>query len=224
MTSDRKTRPALERGQRVELRIESLTPTGSGVSKDLGMPVFIDLVAPGDLAEVEVFDVRKDFARGRLLRLIEPSPMRAEPPCPLFKICGGCQWQHLSYEAQLESKTEIMRQAVRHIGGLEPTMVRDTLGGEPLNYRNKVQFPVRNPQGSQRILAGYFKKDSHELVNVKYCPVEPTVLDRMLEVAKAVLEDHKIWAYDERTGKGSLRHINARTSFASGKVLVTLVR
>ncbi|HEY9778140.1 MAG TPA: 23S rRNA (uracil(1939)-C(5))-methyltransferase RlmD [Planktothrix sp.] len=214
---------SLMRGQRVTVRIAELTPTGSGVSKELGMPVFIDMVAPGDLAEVELFDVRKDFARGKLVNLLEPSPERAEPPCPLFKVCGGCQWQHLSYEAQLHAKTGIVRQAVQHMGGLDPALVRDTLAAQPLHYRNKVQFPVRNPQNSQRILAGYFKKDSHELVNVKFCPIQPEVLDRMLAVSKEVLERHKIWAYDEGTGKGTLRHINARTSFDSGEVLVTLV-
>jgi len=215
---------SLIRGQSVVVRIASLTPTGAGISKDFGRPIFVERVAPGDLAEVELFDVRKDFAKGKLVKLIESSPQRAEPPCPLFKVCGGCQWQHLSYEAQLLSKTDIVKQAVQHIGGQDPALVRDTIGAqEPLHYRNKVQFPVRNPKGSQRILAGYFKQDSHELVNIKFCPVQPAPLDRMLETVKEACERAQIWAYDERTGKGSLRHINARYSFSHNEVLVTLV-
>ncbi len=214
----------LVRGQTVVVRIASLTPTGAGISKDHGRPIFVERVAPGDLAEVELFDVRKDFARGKVVQLLEPSAQRAQPPCPLFKVCGGCQWQHLSYEAQLGAKTDIVKQAVQHIGAQDPQLVRDTIGAsQPLRYRNKVQFPVRNPKGSQRILAGYFKQDSHELVNIKFCPVQPEPLDRMLETVKQACEQAKIWAYDERSGKGTLRHINARYSFSRNEVLVTLV-
>jgi 23S rRNA (uracil1939-C5)-methyltransferase len=214
----------LERGQHVTLRFLSLTPTGAGISKDYGRPVFVDRVAPGDLAEVEIFDVRKDFARGKVVRLLEPSPVRDKPPCPIFTVCGGCQWQHMTYEAQVDAKTDIVKQAIEHIGHLEPSLVLPTIGAaESLHYRNKVQFPVRNPQGSQRILAGYFKQDSHELVNVKFCPIQPSALDVMLENVKEVCEQNAIWAYDEKTHKGSLRHINARYSFATEKIMVTLV-
>ena len=103
---------ALVRGQTVKARISSLTPTGAGISKDHGRPIFVERVAPGDVVEVELFDVRKDFAKGKALRIIEPSVWRAEPPCPLFKVCGGCQWQHISYEGQLAG--EIPTSSNRH--------------------------------------------------------------------------------------------------------------
>ena len=215
---------SVERGQLATVRIQSLTPTGAGISKELGRPIFIERVAPGDLVEVEIFDVRKDFAKASVLRILEPGPNRTEPPCPVFKVCGGCQWQHITYEGQLEAKTDIVKQAVEHIGMQDPAVVRDTLAApDPLHYRNKVQFPVRNPRNSQRLLAGYFKQDSHELVNIKYCPVQPEALDSMLAFVKEACESHGVWAYDESTQKGSLRHINARYSFAEGKILITLV-
>src|SRR6202035_2178384 len=96
---------------------------GEGVSKDLGPPVFVSRTAPGDRVTVELFDVRKNFAKAKVIEILSPSKQRAEPPCPLFKVCGGCQWQHISYAHQLEAKTDIVVQAVKHIGKLPPDLV-----------------------------------------------------------------------------------------------------
>ncbi|HEY9870383.1 MAG TPA: 23S rRNA (uracil(1939)-C(5))-methyltransferase RlmD [Candidatus Obscuribacterales bacterium] len=214
----------LRKGQVLRARIASLAPGGDGVCRDYGPPVFVSRVAPGDLVEIELFDVRKDFARGRVLSVVEPSCQRTEPPCKLFKLCGGCHWQHIDYRWQLQAKEEVVRQTVRHIAGLDPDLVLPALAAsEPLYYRNKVQFPVKHPHGSRRILAGYYKQGSHELVNIKHCPVQPEPLDRVLCAAKAVLERHAIAAYDERAGRGLLRHIAARYSFHYRQALVTLV-
>ncbi|HNB21809.1 MAG TPA: 23S rRNA (uracil(1939)-C(5))-methyltransferase RlmD [Candidatus Melainabacteria bacterium] len=215
---------AVRKGTLVELTITSMAPGGEAFGKADQLPVFISRGAPGDLAEVELYDVRKKFAKGKIERLIKPSADRVEPPCKLFKVCGGCQWQHISYEKQAEHKTSIVKQAISHIGGLDESIVQPCIGAEePLYYRNKVQFPVRNPKGSNRILAGYFKQDSHELVNIKHCPVQSKELDFMLETVKDVLEEYDITAYDERTRKGLLRHIHARQSRADGNILLTLV-
>jgi 23S rRNA (uracil1939-C5)-methyltransferase len=200
-----------QRGALVELTIESMAPGGEAFARAGTLPVFIGRGAPGDLARVELYDVRKNFAKGKIESLIKPSDDRAEPPCKLFKVCGGCQWQHLAYEKQLEHKTGIVKQALVHIGGLDASVVKPCLGADdPLHYRNKVQFPVRNPQGSNRILAGYYKQDSHELVNIKHCPVQSAELDFMLETVKEVLEEYEISAYDERKRQGLVRHIHDR--------------
>jgi len=215
---------ALKKGQKVEIAFQSLSYGGEAVSKDMGIPIFVNRACPGDFAEVELFDVRKNFAKGRLTKIIKASAQRREPPCPIFKVCGGCQWQHLTYEAQLEAKRDVVRQAIEHIGGLAGGLVQPAIASPiELNYRNKVQFPVKQAHGSDRILAGYYQQDSHDLVNIKHCPIQPEPLDRMLSAVKDACTAHRIWAYDERTGKGLLRHINARMSFASGDVLVTLV-
>lgn len=214
----------LSKGQHVELTISALTPTGAGISKDFGKPIFVERVAAGDVVEVELFDVRKDFARGKVVSIKRPSADRQAPPCRLFKVCGGCQWQHISYQSQLKAKTDLVKQSVQYIGGIDADLVEKTIGARSeLYYRNKVQFPTRNPRGSSRILAGYFKQDSHELVNIKHCPVQPDPLDRMLEATKAACEENQLPAYDESTGAGLLRHITARHSIANDTILVTLV-
>jgi 23S rRNA (uracil1939-C5)-methyltransferase len=215
---------SLAKGQRHKVTIESLAPGGEGVAKSLGPPIFINRVVPGDVVEIELFDVRKDFAKAAVTEIISPSEHRAEPPCPVFKVCGGCQWQHMTYEYQLVAKEDIVKQALKHIGKLDPSIVKPIIGAEQsLHYRNKAQFPVKHPHGSDRILAGYYRQDSHELVNIKHCPVQPEPMDHVLELTKEICEEHGISAYDEKSHKGLLRHINIRYSFEHGKSLVTLV-
>ena len=216
----------LRKGQTVTARITSLAPGGEGISKDFGKPIFVNRVAPGDLVSVRLFDVRKDFAKAEVLELIEPSPMRSEPPCPIFKVCGGCQWQHMGYQHQLDSKRNIIEQAIRHIGKLEQTSTKvlpTMRAPKPLGYRNKAQFPVNEVAKSGRILAGYYKQNSHDLVNIKHCPVQPEPMDRALEATKEILQSVGISGYDETTGNGLLRHIAERFSFDRKQILLTLV-
>ncbi len=120
------------------------------------LPVFISRGAPGDACEIELDDVRKKFAKGKIQRLITRSSQRTEPPCKLFKVGGGCQWQHITYEGQLEHKTSIVKQAITDYRGALTSLYVETRVGavDPLFYRNKVQFLVRNPQGSNQYSGG----------------------------------------------------------------------
>lgn len=214
----------LKKGDKLIVNIESLAPGGEGVAKPGGIPVFVSRVAPGDKVEVELFDVRKNFAFGKCVRILQASQARVEPPCKVFKVCGGCHWQHIAYEQQVQIKTDLVRQALKHIGGLDPDLVLNAVpADEPLFYRNKVQYPVTSPARSSRILAGYYKEGSHELVNIKHCPVQPEPLDRMLECSKLALEQNGITAYDEEKHRGVVRHIAARYSFSHREILVTFV-
>lgn len=214
----------LTKGQKLKVQISSLAPGGEGVSKDYGKPIFINRVAPGDQVEIELFDVRKDFARGHVVAIINPSNERTTPACKLFRVCGGCQWQHITYASQLKAKEDIVRQAIKHIGGINPDLIKPVIEAEQvLFYRNKAQFPVRHPKGKSRILAGYFKQDSHELVNIKHCPVQPELMDRILQTVKSSCESNQINAYDEVKHKGLLRHINIRLSVSKREALVILV-
>lgn len=219
-----KSTHSLRKNQILKLHIESMSANGQGVAKHDGIAVFVDQGVTGDVVEAELYDVRKDFALAKILRIKHESVMRREPPCKLARVCGGCQWQHLSYEAQLESKTDIMRQAIKRIAGLSPDMVLPTIAApDELFYRNKVQFPVASPHKSDRILAGYYKQGSHELVNIKHCPVQPELLDEVLEEAKFAAEEAGYSAYKEETHSGLIRHMIARHSYSENEVLFTVV-
>lgn len=219
-----KSSHSLKKGQKLELKIESIAAGGQGFSRCDGVSIFVDRGVPGDFAEIELYDVRKDFAHARITQVLEPSELRQEAPCKLFKVCGGCQWQHIDYVKQLELKTDIVRQVVKHIGGLEIETVRPAIGAsEPFNYRNKVQFPVSSPNKSTRVVAGYYKEGSHELINVKHCPVQPEVVDRVMEAAKDAAEIAGLNTYNEATHTGLIRHFIARYSFSANEVLFILV-
>src|ERR1700722_14112760 len=147
----------LVKGKQVELTIESLAPGGEGVSKDFGIPVFINKAAPGDRLLVEIYDNRRSFAKAALIKVVEPGKDRIEPSCKLFKVCGGCQWMHINYEGQLVNKKGIIEQALRHIGGQEVSdlcipVIESTVPSQlQFGYRNKVNLPVRNPHQSKRL-------------------------------------------------------------------------
>lgn len=209
----------LHRGKKIRVEIESLAPGGDGVGHFDGLAVFVARTAPGDTVEVELFDIRKSFARGKVVSLVKSSPVRIEPVCKVFDRCGGCQWQHVSYEGQLHAKHEIVSQALRHID----VSVDTPLGAKhPFDYRNKAQFPVKQLNNG-RLLIGYYEDSSHKLVNLNECPVNPEPLDFVLQIVRRSLSERNIAAYDEESHTGLIRHLCARESFYNGDILVTLV-
>lgn len=223
----------LKKGQILDLTIESIAPGGEGVAKFNNFTIFVDRAAEGDVARVKLYDLRKDFAKGKIESLIKPSKNRQEPPCPYFERCGGCQWQHMTYNAQLEAKGNIVRQSLERIGKLQLSehILKPTLGADPeFRYRNKSQFPVQKGQKikdsrltRRRLKVGYFEKNSHDLVDINQCPIQPEELDQVMNSARRLLEDAGIPAYDEKTQKGLLRHILIRWAFATEEILVTFV-
>ncbi|MCW5824173.1 MAG: 23S rRNA (uracil(1939)-C(5))-methyltransferase RlmD [Cyanobacteria bacterium TGS_CYA1] len=215
----------------MDLTIESIAPGGEGVAKFNNCTIFVERAAVGDVATVRLYDVRKDFAKGKIEHLIESSKHRQEAPCAYFDWCGGCQWQHMTYEAQLEAKQDIVRQAMKRIGKLDLSdiILEPTMGADPyFRYRNKSQFPVQKGQkiketGKRRLKVGYYERNSHDLVDINECLVQPEELDLLMISAKRLLEDAGIPAYDEQVQKGLLRHILIRQAQSSQQIIVTFV-
>lgn len=205
------------------LKIESLVYGGAGLARADGKAVFIDNVVDGDVVEAEIYSDKKSFAMGSLSKVLEPSEFRIEPLCKMAKICGGCQWQHVDYEHQLDVKTQIVKETLEKALKREIEVQRTIASPNNLNYRCKVQMPVAQKLKSKRILAGYFKKKSHELVNIKYCPIQPCIIGEISEYLKEALETKAFRAYDERTKKGMIRHFVFRYSITDNKVLLILV-
>lgn len=148
----------------VEVVIDSLAFGGDGVGRDVdGRVVFVPGAAPGDRVEARVVEEKKDFARAELARLIAPGAARVEPPCPIFRDgdCGGCQWQHVSIEAQRAAKEEIVRRALRHAtAAVEPIATP----APPYRWRRRARLRWR------RGVVGYAARRSHRLVDVDACP------------------------------------------------------
>jgi 23S rRNA (uracil1939-C5)-methyltransferase len=215
---------ALKRGDRLAVSVESLANGGDGVAKVDSVPIFIERAAQGDKLMVELFDVRKDFARGQIEEIIKPSAERTEAVCVHYERCGGCQWQHMDYASQLKHKEKLVIDSLTHLGAFADAagMVAPIIGcADPFHYRNKVQFPVKFKD--RQVLAGYFERGSHDLVNIESCPIQPSLMDAILRSTRHLLKNYRISIYDEKQHHGLVRHLNLRMSFASNKVLVTFV-
>ncbi len=162
------------------VRIEALVSEGDGLARDAsGKVVFVPLAAPGDLAEVETVSSTPGYDHGRLVRLIEPSPSRRTPPCPAFPDCGGCQWQHLDYPAQLAAKETILADALRRIGRFPfPDPASITPSPSEFFYRHRVQVKFLTRGG--RPTWGFFSAASHRLVEVRRCLIAHPAINTLL--------------------------------------------
>src|SRR5271170_6450504 len=150
----------------MRLQIEKLVYGGEGLSRLDGEVVFTPFVLPGETVEAERTEARKHVQRARLLRLEQPSPDRVEPPCPVFGRCGGCQYQHASYDTQLRFKRDILAETLRRVGKIEFDAERIGIeASEPFGYRNRAQFHFARGR------LGYREMNSRKLVEIEQCPI-----------------------------------------------------
>lgn len=206
-----------------EIQIEKLTNTGTGLGKVNGFVIFVDEVCPGDIVKVKITKVNKNFALGSVIKLLEPSTYRIKPFCPMFRACGACQLQFIDYEYQLKIKKQIVEDAIKGIGGLDININETVPSPEIKNYRRKIQYPISQTKNSGRILAGYYKPKTHEIVNIKYCPIQPEICDNIIEFIRQKAFDYGIQGFNEKKHSGDLRHVVIRNSANTDKNLVVLV-
>ncbi len=166
----------------MELTIEKLVYGGEGLARlpgderGRGKAVFLPLVLPGERVEATLTEQKPGFARARAERILEPSPRRIEPRCRYFGACGGCHYQHTSYEQQLEIKAEILRESLRRIAKVAPSEVQ-VHASPPWGYRNRTRLGVlRQPE----FALGYRRLGSRELLPVEECPISSPGINRAL--------------------------------------------
>jgi 23S rRNA (uracil1939-C5)-methyltransferase len=165
------------------LSIEKLIYGGDGLARTAtgpdgrSMAVFVPFVVPGEKVDAEVRQEKPGFARGSVTQLIEASPDRVEARCPYFRQCGGCHYQHISYERQLESKAGVLRETLQRIARIELKNEIRLHGSPPWNYRNRARLRVRT---APEFAMGYFRWGSHEFLPVRECPISSTLLNRVM--------------------------------------------
>jgi len=210
-------RPApLQRGAEIELEFTDLLANGQGVGRTEGMAVFCFGPLPQERARVRVSDVKPKYAVALLLQILLESPERAQPFCPVFGICGGCQVQHLAYSAQLRWKRDVVRNALERIGGLTGVDVAETIGmSEPRAYRNKMSLVVNHRVKPPAL--GFYRQRSHDVVAIDACPIVTPPLDAALSRLAALRDDATIGAVLD-----DARHIVARSAAASGDLVMTV--
>lgn len=209
-----------------ELNITALGAGGEGIGRIDGYTLFVDGAIPGDVIRMKAIKVKKKYGVGRLVEFIETSKDRVEPICPVAKQCGGCTLQHMSYDAQLAYKQNLIKEALVRIGGLEEEEVlikmESIMGQEvPYYYRNKVQYPVRQTEAGLQI--GFYAKRSHRIIESKRCYIQDTYNETIVEAIREWMIDYRIQGYVEESNTGLIRHIMIRKSTDQGKFQVVLV-
>ncbi|MBI5388737.1 MAG: class I SAM-dependent RNA methyltransferase [Verrucomicrobia bacterium] len=172
--------------QLLTLTITDLAFGGEGVARHEGFVVFVPFVAPGETVEAEVTEVKKQFARARLLKVLEPSAQRVPPPCRYFGECGGCQYQHLAYPAQLELKRKQIADLFERIGGFDPRVVAPVAPcPQPYHYRNRIMVRSQWNKPRQTLDIGFIRHDCGLVVDVEECVIAEPVLNEQLRQVRA---------------------------------------
>ena len=202
--------------------------TGHGEKKpgSKGFAIFVKDAVPGDTIEVTVTKVTSRYAYGHLDRILEPSPFRVEPRCPIAKTCGGCQIQALDYQRQLAFKQKKVRENLIRIGGFAPEIINAVMHpivgmDEPWHYRNKEQVPVQ--EGKYGPVTGFYASHSHTVIPMTDCCIGSPKNRQILETVLSWMQAHNVPAYDEATGKGLIRHILIRDGIYSGQVMICVI-
>ena len=207
----------------LEMQVTGLGSSGEGVGKVQGFTFFV----PGALAEEKIRfqakQVKKSYGIGELTKVLEPSPERVKPVCPVYKQCGGCQLQHLSYEGQLTVKRQQVIDALERLGHFKGIKVENTLGDDdPWHYRNKMQVPVASgKKGSLDI--GCFAQATHRVINVEECFIQKKANNAIAAVVRAWMKEYKIPALEEDARRGIVRHVMGRVGVATGEVMAVLI-
>jgi len=213
----RRATPGLVPGVVASVRFTDLLANGQAVGRVDGQVVFVTGPLPGERARVRVTQVKPKYAVGDVVAYESQSPMRAKPFCGVFGVCGGCQVQHLEYPAQLAWKEQIVRSALRRIGGFADADVRRPVGmTNPRNYRNKMALVVDRPPAGETSF-GFYQARSHALVRIDSCPVVLPQLDAAIgglyDAARAA---------DARDAFAGAKHAIVRAGAASGQAVLSI--
>ena len=213
----------LTKNQICNIEISGLTSEGLGVGRNEGFPVFVKGAAPGDVLTAKILKVERSHAYARIEKIVEESPLRAEPFCPVYEKCGGCSFQHISYDAQLAAKESKVADALRRIGGFAGARADEIVpASDPYRYRNKSVFPL-GKDSSGYAVCGLYAAKSHRLVPVHDCRIAHRGVSFILRTVQNFMNTYDIPPYDEKSHTGLIRHVMVRTAFSTGDVMVVIV-
>jgi len=193
---------------------------GAGVGTIAHQVVAVPFALPGEEAVVEVTAVGRRSAQGKIVSLLRKSPEVSVPPCRHFGRCGGCQWQHLSYPAQLAAKTRMVGDYLANTLRVSTKIVQAAVGAEPWAYRNRIQatFAIRH----DRVVAGYYATDDQTIINVLECPIQHAGNVTMLMALRDVVAELEWPIYDPATGRGLIRGMIGQVGFTSREAMLVL--
>ena len=197
-------------GEEVEVTIRSMALGGDGVARHNDYVIFVPYVIPGERVRIRVTAVKRSYGRGVLVELLESSPDRIEPPCDVYGVCGGCQYQHVSYAKSLEFKEQQLRDVCRRVGGISVDDLCDPIrpAPEPYGYRNVITLHV--PTGGEGLEAGFFARDNKTLIPITRCPIARDAIDLSLGDIGRVLSS---FGQPEQIKQITIKHDGERVLF-----------
>ena len=217
----------MQKNDFIELVIEDISTEGAGIGKYDGMTFFVKDAIIGDRILAKIIKLKKTYGYARLMEIKGASPYRVEPRCIYARSCGGCQIQEMDYQSQLEFKQRKVRGNLIRLGGFKESeidQVMEPIVGMdyPFGYRNKAQFPVGvNAEGE--IVTGFYAGRTHTIIANTNCALGAAVNEKILQNVLTYMKETNTSAYDEKTGKGLVRHILIRYGFDSKEIMVCLI-
>ncbi len=177
--TEKNTRP--EVGQIVKIKIDNIAFGGEGVGRVEDFVVFVPLVIEGEEVEAKIIEVKKSFARGELVKIIKPSKIRINAECEYFGDCGGCQYQHISYDEQLKIKQKQITDLFNRIGGFSQDKVAPVIAcPQTFNYRNRILIRSQWNGKAKKLLVGFRKRNSHWVVEINDCKIAEPALNKQI--------------------------------------------
>ena len=213
---------AIKRNETYELTVTDLNNLGYGVGRIGDLVVFVSGAVDGDRVTVKIIKIAKNYAVGRLEKILSPSPHRlsSPDPCPA-RGCGGCAYRAITYAHELELKRGSVLAAFRRAGLPDARVAQVLATGKTAGYRNKAQYPVTGT--SDEPVIGFFAPKSHRVTDARRCPLQPALFGEILDEIARQIKKYEIAPYDEETHTGLLRHIYLRSSKEEKEVLLTFV-
>ena len=199
---------------------DAIGTNGEGIIRHEGITFFVPACLPGEKVRFRVLKIKGNIGYGKAEEILTPAEERVREKCPVFSKCGGCCLQHLDYNAQLLHKSNVVKDALRKIGGLNvevPVAVKSDI---PYGYRNKLQIPVGVDREGKTVV-GFYAEHSHRIVPVSACAIHPEWAEKLVAIVKRYMTECAVKGYDEENKKGAIRHIVARE--IGGKYIITLV-
>ncbi len=212
---------SIKKNDDITLKIEDMTNEGSSVGHCDGMAVFVRGAVTGDEIVAHIIKAKKNYAIGIVKEILNPSPCRIEFDCPVSDKCGGCSFRNMTYDAELQYKQGRVADAIKRIGHIDapimPIIGADTVD----NYRNKAQYPVSIVDG--KLEAGFYAYKSHRIIPCSDCRLQQQEFKEILDIISNWVKQNNVTSYDEKTGRGLLRHIYIRRAPKTGETMVCLV-
>jgi 23S rRNA (uracil1939-C5)-methyltransferase len=214
---------ALKQGDLIEIDITDLSNNGDGIGRYEGQVIFIPDTVTGDRILSRIVQIKAKYAQGKIDQILSHSPHRIRPQCIVADKCGGCQWLHIPSDYQHQVKQDQVTEVLKRIGGFSDLPVASILSSpSSLGYRNKVTYPFGISK-TGNIQTGYYKKNTHHIVNLNQCPVQDEHFNPILKEIKQDIHQQEWTIYDEKKRQGSLRHLSLRIGRRTQEILLTLI-